>query len=152
MKRIRLTESQLHRVIKESVNKIISELRLNTMQSAWEAMYNSDQKERADALKNTAIDGAKKRNDYLIPKIDRGYALVNIDKDSRPSNYTRNQMLQGYSSQDDDFINIHGDRGQALDSPDFPRYSNPKDARGMANNVRQLNPNTRYTDKGNFRY
>jgi hypothetical protein len=37
MKRnIRITESQLHRVIKESVNKILNELSYPTMQSAYQ--------------------------------------------------------------------------------------------------------------------
>jgi hypothetical protein len=50
MKRIRLTESQLHRVIKESVNKILNELKGSTVQHAFNSLRDSGRDEQADNI------------------------------------------------------------------------------------------------------
>jgi len=53
---IRLTESDLHRIIKRSVNRIISELNRSTMQSAYDKMIQQGRRGQAASMNDTFND------------------------------------------------------------------------------------------------
>ena len=55
-KLIRLTESDLHRIVKESVNKIISELNRSTMQNAYNKMMQQGRRGQAASMNDTFND------------------------------------------------------------------------------------------------
>ena len=54
--RIRLTESDLHRIVKESVNGILSELDRSTMQNAYNQMIQQGRRGQAAAMNDTFND------------------------------------------------------------------------------------------------
>ena len=56
MKRIRLTESDLHRIVKESVNRILLELNRSTMQSAYDKMIQQGRRGQAASMNDTFND------------------------------------------------------------------------------------------------
>lgn len=97
-KMIRLTESDLHRIISESVNRILAEVSKDTIASAMDGAYEKHKRLRndpkaTDAEKRAALDQAyafdheynKRRDyvdgDYLKPSSDKHKAK--FDKDLR---------------------------------------------------------------------
>ena len=54
--RIKLTEGDLHRIIKRSVNRIISELNRSTMQSAYDKMIQQGRRGQAASMNDTFND------------------------------------------------------------------------------------------------
>lgn len=54
--RIRLTESDLHRIVKESVNRILLELNRSTMQSAYDKMIQQGRRGQAASMNDTFND------------------------------------------------------------------------------------------------
>ena len=151
--KIRLTESQLKRVIKESVIRILkedkmNELQMSTMKNAYDKMFYNGQTDRAEKLRNTAFASASNRDDMLRPDISNGSARlrnVNSPDNSDDSHSSR------YNANDDMIYDNMGDRAQETDKNYYPRFKNAATARRMANNVRQLNPNTKY-GKNDFQY
>ena len=138
MSKIRLTENQLHRVIKEAVKKVLKEeemdeLSLDTMSSAYDKMWSKGQYDRARQLSRTARAGAENRGDFFSPNISQNTA-----------SYTKNGYYMGKYNADDD--SFHEDSARK----DGMRTNNPKDAINRARNLKQLNPNTRY-NKNDFR-
>lgn len=65
---IRLTESDLHRIVKESVNKILTELDRSTMQSAYDKMIQQGRRAQADSMNDTFNDmynGTDEEGNYV---------------------------------------------------------------------------------------
>lgn len=148
MKRIQLTESQLHQIIKEAVKKVINneqinEISLSTMNSAYKKMADKGQDYRAKRLIWTAEDGAINRDDALIPNIKNNTAY--ISNGNEPYNFK--QSHPKYNGENDTFYDSRGIEPQNTDTP---RYDNPVMAKKMEKNIRQLNPNTKF-DKNDFR-
>ena len=66
--RIKLTEQGLHRIVKESVNKILTELNRSTMQSAYDKMRDQGRYYQAHSMNNTFNDmynGYDKEGDFV---------------------------------------------------------------------------------------
>ena len=63
MKKIKLTENQLHRVIKESVKKILNEIGKDTAQSAYDKLYRKGQYGDTDKRGNRYSERAEDLRD-----------------------------------------------------------------------------------------
>jgi hypothetical protein len=150
MRKIRLTESQLHKVIKESVKRILKETSNALQQRAYDAMSSYGQVERANRLNDTARTAAFNRGDKFIPNLSTRVARQNNYDDAYADNVNQD-IKQGYNPKDDMFYNTYGDKTMPLDVKDFPKYRNPNDAKSAADNIRRLNPNTKWGDKNLYR-
>lgn len=101
---VKLTESDLHRVIKESVNNILSELDWRTYQSASDKAYN-----KADATKNKYEKDRRNKQgfDFDISakkRINKQYNLpTNFDNEVRNGNMRPTQgQLKNATRRDED--------------------------------------------------
>ena len=82
MRRIRLTEGQLHHVIRESVNNILNELDWKTYDNAFEKKYkrmqNKDDKDEFNRevmpLANAAAEAEIRQYPHLLSALDKKYA------------------------------------------------------------------------------
>ena len=120
---IRLTEGDLHRIIEESVNNILTELDWRTYaNAAKKARERGDDRERK--FKNAAYDSSYKLG--YNDKYRQAYSSANIafDDDLKAIPNGRNKDMWG----DYDYISGFGDEGYEFESDKFPNqkfYGNP---------------------------
>ncbi len=117
---IRLTESDLHRVIKESVRQIISELDWRTYQSAYEKSNNNPQ--RASKFRQAADNAFNRENAYGMTNIPFG------DGDTQQIQYSNGDVYGGgnlYTNQGNQFITKSGRVNQNGDELD-KKYTTQK--------------------------
>lgn len=82
MKRtIKLTENDLHRVIKESVNTILSELDWRTYQSAYEKALKRGDWKKANEFRQAATNSFNRQNGYGLKNVPYGNGS---DENARP--------------------------------------------------------------------
>lgn len=102
--RIRLSESQLHRVIKESVKQVLSELDWKTYANAASKRYNQGKYDNAEELGKAARDAFNR--DYGYDKHYRDY-----DYDKENDGGDKYEMTSFYDErQPDRYISHYGGR------------------------------------------
>ena len=89
--RIRLTESELHRIIKESVRNVLNELDRSTMQSAYDKMRQQGRYAQARSMNNTF-------NDMYNGYDQNGNYVNQTDLAGSPRHYFLNRSSQGEST------------------------------------------------------
>lgn len=104
--KIRLTESDLHRIVKESVNKVLTEL-------DW----------------RTYANAGKKAHDEVLDKMKRGTSLDDLRKDSdfmKRARQTRKFRDQAVASSRDKFKELNDDENDFYTTvgPDDTYYAN----------------------------
>lgn len=72
MQKIRLTESDLHKIIKESVKQVISELDWETYTNASEKAWRRNEPKRADRFNNAAVDAFNRDHSERADQIKFG--------------------------------------------------------------------------------
>ena len=161
MNKIRLTESQLHRVIKESVNRLLTELFLKTMNSAYKKLMDSGQEERAKQLRLTAAQSAQNRGDYYVPDIGNKTAMLNY-LDPNVTKYADMNVLPRRVRYNGDIDKMQYKAGTYFTKPQTctinprnyytnPHWNNDDDANKAFQSLRSLNPNTKF-NKNDFRH
>jgi hypothetical protein len=108
--KIRLTESQLHRVIKESVNKILNELSYPTMQSAYQKAMQMYQR-TGDERYNQQADRIEQSFQSMCSDGEQGNRHV--------PNYGNDGMNQGMSLQRKGASMIGNDNSQTSAYEDY---------------------------------
>lgn len=167
-KLIRLTESDLHRIIKESVNNILNEISYGVAKSAYDKMKDLGQYERANNLERTfkkvndeddAIYNLK--NDSLELRGDMDSIQTRDNSIGRPATrYMRNKS----GSINNQGVEYSRDRNHPKGEYDYYKPShegdvngymdrltnNPKSARRFAKHANNFAGITKY-DKNDFR-
>ena len=90
-RRIRLTEGDLHRIVKESVNRVISELNRSTMQSAYDKMIQQGRFGQAASMNDTF-------NDMYNGYDSEGNFVNQTDLSGRGRHYFLNHSDKGEST------------------------------------------------------
>ena len=95
--RIRLTESDIRRIVKQSVKRFINEGIGMTSEDAWEAVRKAKENDDADAyytavkqLEQALREEGKLIGGHMRGKADRSWEATEFDKDGNPNQFTRN--------------------------------------------------------------
>ena len=83
-KLVRLTESDLHRIVKESVDRILSETSTDTVDACCGAAYKKYQRAKSQYASNDPrVQKAKNQVDFFNKEIDKRYEEGNDAKKAR---------------------------------------------------------------------
>ena len=125
-KLIRLTESDLHRIVKESVNKVLTEL-------DWKTYANAEKKANG-----------KRAQDFRKAKID---AFNRDFSATREPERISNDMYDGYTSKDTYEMKPQKIRLTPWQSEDLPTYERDgKYKRALNSNGKYFNPDDGFDD------
>lgn len=93
--RIRLTESDIRRIVKQSVKRFINEGIGMTSEEAWEAVRKAKENDDADAyyaavkqLEQALREEGKLIGGHMRGKADRSWEATEFDKDGKPNQFT----------------------------------------------------------------
>ena len=121
MKRtIKLTENDLHRVIKESVNTILSELDWRTYQSAYEKPNKRGDWKKANEFRQAATNSFNRQNGHGLKNVPYGNGS---DENVRPDGqfYAGSNMYAPYG---DTFATASGKVSYGQNKPAETLYNN----------------------------
>lgn len=155
---VRLSESDLHNIIKESVQSILNEISYSTASSAYNKMYDNGQKRRAmnlsdtfSSIYNDDVAEYDLNNDELTlygdeflngNQVRQFKNVYNRNGDTNLYLRSKQNGDSRYGSGYDD--NKYFNRGNHI-------TTNPKKAREMEKHMKNYNPDSELT-KNDFRY
>lgn len=154
---IRLTESDLHQMVKESVNKILSELDWRTYANASKKARERGNDELANDF-NRHITSNSSRNEFSTPSGPNSYddtsVSISMDKDGKATPVGSRMMnrdgqrlqISGFGDENgkyDTFHSMHGDKYRKN-----PSYLGPK----AANRYKELEKQADDYNNGRSKY
>ena len=137
---LRLTESDLHNIIKESVNTILNEISYNTVSSAVNKMDDLVQYNRADEL-------GKKYNDKYTILDNRPYDSKNSWWEIKP--FVRSGKIMVYETFKNGDVHSYKYyvKKDEWGTNGVPKMTDKRFAVQLANYIKQINPNSEYANK-----
>lgn len=129
-KLVRLTESELHQIIAESVNKIISELDWKTYQSASNRAFDASMSAKSPEEKYLRQNQSAKFNDMARKKLSNTYDGVNM------GNYDDRNLYPDYKRVDDNGKTVNFMKNNFGNEDDVKPTDRDKQIRGAANIAR----------------
>lgn len=145
----KITESDLHRVIKESVKSILSELDWKTYASAAEKTYNNDDYERAEKFSNASTNKFNKKYGYEEFDDNLDYYGEKAKQDVKGNIYPNGKGQVGMGSYTPKHASMHGVQSANKDYAYFNPNSKMKPSSNIVNKFNTANNemNNYYNDK-----
>ena len=151
-KLVRLTESDLHRIIKESVNNILTELDWKTYQSAAEKTYDNDDYDRAEKFADAATNSFNKDFGYEEFDDNLNYYGEKAKQDVNGRIYTNGNGQVVMGSYTPKFSSMHSVKSVNKDYTDFNPKSKMKPSLNTINKYNSANNEMDNFYNGNYEY